>query len=135
MYFYVINKIKWHEINMVAVFLCIYCTKIVHDNKLFPACKRLAFDVQLMVYVINISGNGGDFCSIVFIYQTKFDAKVTKSKWNYTANMIINVSGTVSNQSDMASSQSKQLTCILILSADQCGFLSCWHLEPLQSTQ
>ncbi len=28
---------------MAVVFLCIYCAKIVHDNKLFPAQKRLAF--------------------------------------------------------------------------------------------
>ncbi len=28
-------------------------------------------------------------------YQTKFDSNVTKMKWNYTANMIMNVSGTV----------------------------------------
>ncbi len=29
------------------------------------------------------------------MYPSKFDAKMTKSKWNYTANMIMNVSGTV----------------------------------------
>ncbi len=29
------------------------------------------------------------------MYRTKFDTKMTKSKWNYTANMIMNVSGTV----------------------------------------
>ncbi len=28
-------------------------------------------------------------------YQTKFDAKITKMKWNYTPNMIMSVSGTV----------------------------------------
>ncbi len=29
------------------------------------------------------------------MYQTKFDAKMTKMKWNYMANMIMSVSGTV----------------------------------------
>ncbi len=29
------------------------------------------------------------------MYQTKFDTKMTKMKWNYTANMIMNVSETV----------------------------------------
>ncbi len=28
-------------------------------------------------------------------YQTQFDVKMTKMKWNYTANMIMSVSGTV----------------------------------------
>ncbi len=28
-------------------------------------------------------------------YQTKFDTKITKMKWNYTANMIMSVSGIV----------------------------------------
>ncbi len=28
-------------------------------------------------------------------YQTKFDVKMTKIKWNYTLNMIMSVSGTV----------------------------------------
>ncbi len=39
--------------------------------------------------------NGGDFCSLFSMYRTKYDAKMTKSKWNYTANMIMNVSRTV----------------------------------------
>ncbi len=38
---------------------------------------------------------GGDFCSPFSMYRTKFDAKMTKSKWNDTVNMIMNVSGTV----------------------------------------
>ncbi len=32
---------------------------------------------------------------IYLTYQTKFDAKMTKMKWNYTANMIMSVSVTV----------------------------------------
>ncbi len=82
--------------NMVIVFLCIYCTKIVYDNKLFPARKCLT----LCACAVDTCGhkhfwNGGDFCSLFSMYWTKFDAKMTKSKWNYTANMIMNVSGTV----------------------------------------
>ncbi len=44
---------------------------------------------------IAISGNGGDFCSIFSMYLTKFEAKMTKTKWNYTANVIMNVLGAV----------------------------------------
>ncbi len=47
---------------------------------------------RLTVSVINISWY---FCSLYSMYQTKFGAKKTKSKWNYTSNMIMNVSGTV----------------------------------------
>ncbi len=33
---------------MVVVFLCIYCTKIVHNNKLFLAWKRLTTHMVLI---------------------------------------------------------------------------------------
>ncbi len=81
---------------MVVVFLCIYCAKIVDDNKLFPARKRLTLHACTVdSFRHQHFWNGGDFCLIFSIYQTKFDAKMTKSKWNYSANMIMSVSGTV----------------------------------------
>ncbi len=81
---------------MVVVFLCIYWTKIIHDNKLFPARKLLTLcTCAVDSFSHQHFWNGGDFCSLFSMCWTKFDAKMTKSKWNYTANMIMNVSGTV----------------------------------------
>ncbi len=98
---YYVNILTWNQHTFV--FLCIYCAKIVHDNNLFPTRKHLVFAVdswhmQLTVSVINISGRAemaaisGQFFSM---YWSKFDAKRTKTKWNYTANVIMNVLGTV----------------------------------------
>ncbi len=81
---------------MVIVFLCIYCAKIVHDNKLFPARKPLTLCACAVdSFCHQHFWNGVDFCSLFSMYRTKFDAKMTKSKWNYTVNMIMNVSGKV----------------------------------------
>ncbi len=81
---------------MGIVFLCIYCTKIVYDNELFPAQKCLTLRVCAVdSFRHQHFWNSGDFCSLFSMYRTKFDAKMTKSKWNYTANMIMNVSWTV----------------------------------------
>ncbi len=81
---------------MVVVFLCIYCTKIVHDNKLFPTRKHLILHACAVdSFRYQHFWNGGDFCLLFSMYQTKVDAKMTKSKWNYKVNMIMNVSGTV----------------------------------------
>ncbi len=76
---------------MVVVFLCIYCAKI---NFFLPGSPAHFAHAQLTVSVINNSGNGSDFCSLFSMYRTKFDATMTKSKWNYTVNMIMNVLGT-----------------------------------------
>ncbi len=88
--FLYIKSVYWHEINMVVVFLCIYCTKIIHSNELFPTRKRLAFRACAAD-----NFRHQHFCSLFWMYQTKFEAKITKSKWIYTANMIMNVSGAV----------------------------------------
>ncbi len=79
--------------------LCFYAfiaEKIVHSNKLFPTWKRLTFRACAVDnFRHQHFGNGGTFCSLFSMYRTKFDAKMTKLKWNYTANMIMNVSGTI----------------------------------------
>ncbi len=81
---------------MVIVFLCIYCAKIVYDNEMFPARKRLTLRACAVdSFRHQHFWNGCDFCSLFSMYRNKFDAKITKSKWNYTANMIMNVSETV----------------------------------------
>ncbi len=77
------------------MFLCIYCANIVHDNKLFSARKPLTLHACAVDSFHQHFWNGGDFCSLFSMYQTKFDVEMTKSNCNYTANMIIDVSGTV----------------------------------------
>ncbi len=53
MHFYVLNKYT----DMIVVFSCIYCAKIVHSKERFPAGSAQHFaHVQLTVSVINISG-------------------------------------------------------------------------------
>ncbi len=80
---------------MVVVFLCIYCTKIVHNKEHFPARKRLILHACAGdSFHHQYFWTGGDFCSLFSMYRIKFDAKMTKLKWNHTANMIMNVSGT-----------------------------------------
>ncbi len=70
--------------------------KIYHDYKLFPARKCLTLRACAVdSFHRQHFWNGSDFCSFFSMYQTKFDMKMTKSEWNYTANMIVNVSGTV----------------------------------------
>ncbi len=96
MHLYVLNKYTDMKSTWLLCFYAIYCTKIVHDNDLFPTRKRLT----LCAWAVDSFHhqhfwNCGDFCSLFFMYRTKFDVKMTKSKWNYTANMIINVPGTV----------------------------------------
>ncbi len=81
---------------MVIVFLCIYCAKIAYNNELFPARKHLTpTHAQLTVSVINISGMVA--ISVLFFQwiRPNLMRKITKSKWNYTVNIIMNVSGTV----------------------------------------
>ncbi len=80
----------------MVVFLFIYCAKIVHNNKPFLAWKRLILRTCAVgSFRHQHFWNGGDFRSLFSMYRTKFDAKITKSKRNYTANMIMNVSGIV----------------------------------------
>ncbi len=82
---------------MVVVFLCIYCAKIVHNNKRFP--RQEAPNISRMHSWQFLSSTFLEMAAIsVQFFQCirpNFDAKMTKSKWNYTANMIMNVSGTV----------------------------------------
>ncbi len=83
---------------MVVVLLCIYCAK-KHSRQLtfsrpeapntshmcswqFPSSTFLEW-LQFLFTFFNVSD------------QIRIDAKMTKSKWNYTRNMIMNVSGTV----------------------------------------
>ncbi len=81
---------------MVVVILCIYYTKFVHDNKCFPARKRLTLCACAVdSFHHQHFSNDGDFCSLFSMYRSKFDMKMTKLKWNYTVNMIMNVSGAV----------------------------------------
>ncbi len=94
MHFYVLNK--YNDMKLTWLFLCIYCIKIVHDNELFPTWRCLALHTCTVdSFRHQHFWNGSDFCSIFSMYRTKFYAKMTKSKRNYTANMIMNVSGTV----------------------------------------
>ncbi len=91
MHFYVLNKYT-HMKSTLLCFLCIYCAKIVHNKELFPARKRLALRACAVDrFCHQYFWTGGDFCSLFSMYQIKFDAKMTKSKWN----MIMNVLGTV----------------------------------------
>ncbi len=73
--------------------------------------------------------------SLFSMYWTKFDPKMTKMKQNYMVIMILNVPGTLCQlilyfpgKQGLAinltwpSLKSKQRTCILPPSADQCGF-------------
>ncbi len=81
---------------MVIVILCIYCAIFFSNNKLFPARKRLTLRTCAVdSFHHQHFWNGSDFCSLSSMSRTKFDAKMTKSKWNYTTNMIMNVLGTV----------------------------------------
>ncbi len=81
---------------MVIVYLFIYCAKIAYNNKLFPVWKRLTLHACTVDSFCHQNfWNGRDFCSFLSMYRTKFDAKMTKSKGNHTANMIMNVSETV----------------------------------------
>ncbi len=70
--------------------------KNVRDNELFPARKRLTLCAWAVdSFCHQHFWNGGNLCSLFSMYRTKFDVKMTKLKWNYTVNMIMNVPGTV----------------------------------------
>ncbi len=59
----------------------------------FPTQRHLTFCTCAVEFLS--STFLGYFCSLFSTYWTKFDAKMTKSNWNYTANMIMSVLGTV----------------------------------------
>ncbi len=62
----------------------------------FPTCMHLTcLTVSVIFWQFPSSTFIGYFCSLFPMYRTKFDIKMTKSKWNYTANLNMNVSGTV----------------------------------------
>ncbi len=133
---------------MVVVFLCIYCVKIVHGNKLFPTRKYLAFCActvdsfrhqhfwkwrWFMFNFFNVSDQiWRENDQIKIKLHSEYDYECIRNSLS-TYPLLSRWAG-VSNRSDMASSQSKQRTCVLILSADQCGFSFCSHLGLLQST-
>ncbi len=110
----------------------------IHSRRPFPARMRLTFCTcavdsfcqqhfsDISVQFFNISDQMG----------RKNDQTEKKLYSEYDYECIMNSLSTysllsrkagVSNQNNMASSQSKQCTCILISSADQCGFSACEH--------
>ncbi len=96
MHFYVLNKYNDMKLTWLLCFYAFIAQKSFTTMNFSPPGSAYHFaHVQLIVSVINISGMAVISVSYFSMYRTKFDPKMIKSKRNYTANMIMNVSGTV----------------------------------------
>ncbi len=108
----------------------------------------LATRMHLEICACNLTATATDRSVHFFQYiGPNLMPKWPQMKQNYTANMIMNVSGTLRQliyhfpgkqglaiNPTWTALKSKQHICILTSSADQCRFSSCTHLGLLQST-
>ncbi len=93
MHFYVLNKYTDMKPTWLLCFYAFIVQTLFTTTNFFLPERACACAVDS--FLLHHFWNGSDFCSLFSMYRTKFDTKMTKSKWNYTANMIMNVSGTV----------------------------------------
>ncbi len=84
------NYVEIHRKSMQVIFIILLCTR--EYNSLGDATRQHEADPIERLTACVLAANTKQNCST---YQTKFDSKMTKMKWNYTANMIMSVLGIV----------------------------------------